>query len=126
MKRNRNNTIKNELLKVLVESYKTNEEIKKHCDEVIKKKQNEMMLNPVINIQKWKSPENDNYYLYSRSRIPIGVEKYKTLKGYIGKLSDFPNGTKDVDAYKIGQDVMRKRIKQYLGEKELNNKKVLV
>jgi hypothetical protein len=109
-------TIKDELINFLIDTCKTNEEIKKHCDEIIRKKQHELMLNPKINIIKSKSATSDNYYLYVRLLLPIGINKYKDLRGYVGKLTNFPNGTKDKGAHKIGVEVIKDRIKEYLEE----------
>ena len=112
------NIIKEELINLLIESCKTDVELKKRCDEIIREKQIKIMLNPKVYVAKTKDVKNDRYYLNCKLFLPIGINQSKELKVYIGKLSDFPNGTKDVDAYKLGQDMMRKRIKQYLEEKK--------
>lgn len=109
-------TIKDELIEYLIESCKTNEEIKKHCESIIRKKQHELMLNPKIYIVKVKVNNTDREYLNARLFLPIGIDKTKELRTYIGPIGDFPNGIKDTTAIKIGMESMRKRIKNFIEE----------
>lgn len=105
-------TIKDELINFLIEVSKTNDEIKKHCDDIIKKKQHEMMLNPKVYIAKTKDPKTDLYYLNCKLFLPIGINKTKEVKVYIGKMSDFPKGTNDPIAKKLGTQKMREKLKE--------------
>jgi hypothetical protein len=109
-------TIKDELINFLIDSCKTNEEIKKYCDEFVKKKQHELMLNPKINILKTIKEPSGKYYLNVRLFLPISLNETKDLRGYIGPMDNFPNGTKDKGAHKIGVEVIKGRIKEYLEE----------
>jgi hypothetical protein len=106
--------INSDLVKYLIEKSKTNDEIKKHCDEFIKKKQHEMMLNPKVYVAKTKDPKTDLYYLNCKLFLPIDIDKTKEVKVYIGKMLDFPNGCNDVNAKRIGEQKMREKLKKIL------------
>lgn len=112
-------TIKDELINFLIDTCKTNEEIKKHCDDIIRKKQHEMMLNPKVYIAKTKDPKTDLYYLNCKIFLPIGINKTKEVKVYIGKMSDYPNGCNDVNAKRIGEQKMREKLKKMLTTGEI-------
>lgn len=106
--------IKNDLIDFLIEKSKTSDEVKKYCDEFVKKKQHELMLNPKINILKTIKESSGKHYLNVRLFLPISLNETKDLRGYIGPMDNFPNGTKDKRAIKIGEDIMRKKIKQFI------------
>jgi hypothetical protein len=114
MKNNIKSEITKELMECLINNYTTNNDIKTFCDEVIKKKQNEIMLNPKVYIAKTKDPKTDIYYLNCKLFLPIGINKTKEVKVYIGKMSDYPNGCQDVNAKKVGVEKMKEKLRGML------------
>jgi hypothetical protein len=109
--------IQSDLVSFLLEKSRTNDEIKKHCDEFVKLKQHEMMLNPKVYFVIVKSHGGNEKYFNVRCFLPISLTETKELRCYVGNVKDFPNGVQDKTALKIGQDVMRKRIKRFIDEK---------
>ncbi len=111
--------IKKELLSYIEKNYTTNNEIKSFCDDVIKKKQLEMMSNPKVYLAKTKDIKTDIYYLNCKLSLPIGLNKFKEIKVYVGKMSNFPNGTKDENAIRIGKNKIKEKIKEIMDNPSL-------
>lgn len=112
-------TISKDLFQYMKDNYHTMDEVKKICDDIIKKKQHEMMLNPRVYIAKTKDPKTDLYYLNCKVFFPFSISEKKEVKVYIGKMSDFPKGTKDPNAQKIGKQKMREKLKKMLTTGEI-------
>ena len=105
-------TITKELYQFMKDNYHTMGEVKKICDEVVRKKQIEVSRHPRVYIAKTKDPKTDLYYLNGKVFFPTSISEKKEVKIYIGKLSDFPLGTKDPIAKKIGTQKMRVKLKE--------------
>jgi hypothetical protein len=105
-------TISKDLYQFMKDNYHTMDEVKKICDEIVRKKQIEVARHPRVYISKTKDPKTDLYYLNCKIFFPISISEKKEVKVYIGKLSDFPNGTKDLIAKKIGTQKMRTKLKE--------------
>ena len=105
-------TISKDLYQYMKDNYQTSGEVKKICDEVVRKKQIEVTRHPRVYIAKTKDPKTDLYYLNCKVFFPISISEKKEVKVYIGKMSDFPNGTKDLLAKKIGTQKMREKLKE--------------
>jgi hypothetical protein len=105
-------TISKDLYQYMKDNYQTIDEVKKICDEVVRKKQIEVTRHPRVYIAKTKDPKTDLYYLNCKVFFPISISKRKEVKVYIGKMSDFPKGTKDPLAKKIGTQKMREKLKE--------------
>jgi hypothetical protein len=104
--------ITNEIYQFMNDNYNTIDEVKKFCDEVVRKKQHEMLSNPKVYVAKTKDPKTNIYYLNCKLFFPIGISKTKEVKVYIGKLSDFPKGCNDTSAKRIGKEKMRKKLSE--------------
>jgi hypothetical protein len=117
MKNNIKQEITNELYKFMNDNYNTIDEVKKFCDEIIIKQQNEILQNPKVYVAKTKDPKTDIYYLNCKLFFPISISKRKEVKVYIGKLSDFPNGCNDTTAKKIGKENMKEKLKKIIENK---------
>ena len=111
--------IKKELLSYIEKNYTTNNEIKSFCDDVIRKKQTEMLLDPKIYISKTKDIITHLHYLVCRVHIPISINEKKIIKVYIGRFQDFPNGTKDENAIRIGKNRIKEKIKEIMDDPSL-------
>lgn len=105
-------TISKDLYQFMKDNYHTMDEVKKICDEIVRKKQIEVARHPRVYISKTKDIKTDLYYLNCKVFFPISISEKKEVKVYIGKLSDFPNGTKDLIAKKIGTQKMRVKLKE--------------
>jgi hypothetical protein len=64
-----------------------------------------------------KSHGGDEKYFNVRCFLPISLTETKELRCYVGNVKNFPNGTEDETAIRIGQESMKKRIKRFI-EKE--------
>ena len=105
-------TISKDLYRYMKENYQTIGEVKKICDEIVRKKQIEVTRHPRVYVAKTKDPKTDLYYLNCKVFFPISISERKEVKVYIGKMSDFPNGTKDLLAKKIGTQKMKEKLKE--------------
>jgi hypothetical protein len=117
MKNNIKQEITNELYKFMNDNYNTIDEVKKFCDEIIIKQQNEILRNPKVYVAKTRDPKTDIYYLNCKLFFPISISERKEVKVYIGKLSDFPKGCNDTTAKKIGKENMKEKLKKIIENK---------
>jgi esterase/lipase len=107
-------TITKELYQYMKDNYHTIDEVKKICDEVVRKKQLEVVSHPRVYIAKTKDPKTDLYYLNCKVFFPISISEKKEVKVYIGRMSDFPLGTKDPNVKKIGTQKMKEKLKEMI------------
>jgi hypothetical protein len=113
------NKIKVDVLNFMVENYDRSIEIKEFCDKVLIDTQNEFIKNPPIYMTLLKDTRSDieiKYSLTAKTFFPISINKTKEIRIYVGRLDEYPNGTKDVRGKVLGRKLMIERLKR-----ELNN-----
>jgi hypothetical protein len=106
--------IKEKLLNHIIDNYNKSSEIKNFCDNVISSIQKDAINNPTVYLAKTKDIKTGNYYLVGKTYLPLSVSEIKEIKIYVGKLKDFPKGTKDESGMLIAKRKIREKIKSHL------------
>ena len=105
--------IKSEILKYMVDNYNKSNGIKKFCDKLLIDVQKEFVKDPPVYMTILKDTRSDveeRYYLTAKTMFPVGINKTKEIRLYVGTLEEFPNGTKDVRGKIVGKRKLIERL----------------
>ena len=110
--------LKRELINYMLENYDKSIEIKEFCDKILQEQQIEFIKNPSVYIAVLKRQDNPSLkYVTAKTLFPIGINKFREYRYYVGTLNDFPAGAKDKRAKLLGEKI----VKEKLAEKYKSN-----
>lgn len=110
--------IKNELLNYMFNNYNNSVEIKNFCDSMLVEVQKEFIKNPSVYLSMNKDTRNENRrYLTAKTLFPIGVNKVKELRVYVGTIDEYPNGSKDEQGKIVGKRKLIEKLNELLNNK---------
>lgn len=90
------NELKKIILKKLDENYGKDLTITKLCDDIVLEEQKQMIKNPKIYMSATKNwHKKEQVFLMAKCNFPIGVNKTKEIRVYLGRIEQYPNGIKD-------------------------------
>ena len=107
--------IKNELLNYMINNYNNSVEIKSFCDNMLVEVQKEFIKDPSVYLSMNKDTRNENRrYLTAKTLFPIGVNKVKEIRVYVGTIDDYPNGTKDIKGKFVGKRKLIEKLNEII------------
>jgi hypothetical protein len=110
-----NKLIKEKLLTYMIDNYNTSIDIKTFCDKLLFSIQKDMVNNTIVYVAKYKDKKTDKTYLTGKAFFPVGIDKLKEIKVYVGAIDDFPNGTRDESAKLIAKRKISKKMRELIG-----------
>ena len=109
--------IKNELLNYMINNYNNSVEIKTFCDTMLAEVQKKFIRNPSVYLSMNKDTRNENRrYLTAKTLFPVGINKVKEIRIYVGTIDEYPNGTKDEQGKIVAKRKLIERLAEILKE----------
>lgn len=107
--------IKSEVLNFIDNNYNKSLDIKKFCDNLLVEIQKEFIVDPPMYMTLLEDKRSDvevKYTLTAKTHFPIGINKTKEIRIYVGRIDEFPKGTKDERGKVIGKMKLIERLKR--------------